>query len=79
MISRKYRADELVGRKCRPTRKIKNGAGMVITPDTVCTIRSAHYGVEIETEKCECCGMYAIIGHIPREDLELIEEKGASE
>ena len=74
MISRKYRADELIGRKCRPTHEIKNGAGMVITPDTVCTIRFAHYGVEIKTEKCECCGMYAIISRIPRADLELIEE-----
>ena len=73
MISRKYKADELIGKKCRPVRSIKNGGGQVVTPDTVCTIRSAHYGVEIATEKCPCCGMYAIISRIPREDLELIE------
>ena len=73
MISRKHKADELVGKKCRPVYSIRNGAGMVITPDTVCTIVSAHYGVEIRTEKCPCCGMYAIISRIFREDLELIE------
>lgn len=72
MISRRYKADELVGKKCRPIHSIKNGAGMVITPDTVCTIVSAHYGVEIKTEKCPNCGMYAIISRIPREDLELL-------
>lgn len=72
MIPRKYKADELIGLKCRPTHPIKNGAGMVITPDTVCTIVSAHYGVEIKTEKCPHCGMYAIISRIPREDLELL-------
>lgn len=72
MISRRYKADELVGKKCRPIHSIKNGAGMVITPDTVCTIVSAHYGVEIKTEKCPHCGMYASISRIPREDLELL-------
>lgn len=72
MISRRYKADELIGLKCRPTHPIKNGAGMVITPDTILTIRSAHYGVEVATEKCPCCGMYAIISRIPREDLELL-------
>ena len=73
MISRRYKADELVWKKCKPIHSIKNGGGMVMTPDTVCTIVSAHYGVEIKTEKCPCCGMYAIISRIPREDLELIE------
>lgn len=72
MISRRYKADELVGKKCRPIHSIKNGAGMVITRDTVCTIVSAHYGVEIKTEKCPHCGMYASISRIPREDLELL-------
>lgn len=72
MISRRYKADELVGKKCRPIHSIKNGGGMVITPDTVCTIVSAHYGVEIKTEKCPHCGMYANISRIPREDLELL-------
>lgn len=75
MIPRKYKADELVGRRCRPVHPIKNGGGMVITPDTVCTIRSAHYGIEVATEKCPCCGMWAIISRIPREELELIEQE----
>ena len=73
MISRKYKAYELIGKKCRPVHSLKNGAGMVITTDTICTIRSAHYGVEIATEKCPHCGMYAIISRISREELELVE------
>ena len=74
MISKKYKAEQLIGRKCRPTRNIINGAGDGITPDTICTIRAAHYGVEIQTEKCPHCGQYCRITRISREDLELIDE-----
>lgn len=75
MISRKYKADELIGRKCRPVHSIRNGAGMVITSETVCTIVTAHYGVEVKTDKCPCCGQYCFISRIPREDLVLIDDK----
>lgn len=74
MISRKYKAAELVGRKCKPVRNIKNGWGNVVSKDTICTIVSAHYGVEIKTDPCPCCGQYCHISRISREDLELIDE-----
>ncbi len=79
MIPRRYRSNELIGRKCKPVHSIRNGAGIVITPDTVCTIRSAHYGVEVSTEKCPCCGMYCIISRISRDELELIDERSDDE
>ena len=75
MIPKKYRATELVGRKCRPTHNISNGNGNAITPATVCTIVSAHYGVGIKTDPCPCCGQYCYIYKISREELELVEEE----
>ena len=71
MISKKFTAKELIGLKCRPVRDIHNGNGDGITPDTLCTITSAHYGINIKTEKCPCCGQYCCISRISREDLVL--------
>lgn len=73
MIPRKIKSDDLVGRKCKPVRNIQNGAGHGITPNTVCTIISAHYGVEIKTDPCPCCGQYTVISRIDRKDLDLID------
>lgn len=77
MIDRKYRGEDLIGRKCRPVRNIRNRAGQGITPETACTIVSVvrGHGFIIQTEKCPHCGQYARISHVNRNDLELIEEK----
>lgn len=45
MIDKKYRGEDLIGRKCRPVRNIRNGAGQGITPNTVCTIVSVVRGL----------------------------------
>lgn len=73
MIPKKYNALDLVGKKCRPVRNLENREGQGITADTICTIISAHYGIKIKTDICPHCGQYAVISHISREDLELIE------
>lgn len=75
MIPKKYSGEELKNRYCRPVRKIKNGAGAVISPDTICRIVNVvrGHGFIIETVKCSHCGQSAYISHIAREDLELIE------
>lgn len=76
MIGQKYSGKDLIGRKCRPMRNIRNGGGQGITPETVCTIVSVArgHGFTIQTEKCPHCGQYAWITRVNRNDLELIAE-----
>lgn len=76
MIPTKYRKEDLIGKKCRPTRNIRNGGGDGISPSTVCTIKNVvrGSGITLETEKCPCCGQFAYITRVDRNDLELIEE-----
>ena len=76
MISRKYRASELVGRKCRLAEgyEIRNGAGQGITRSTVCTIVDASYGITIKTEPCPHCGQYCYIRRVDRKELDLIPD-----
>ena len=73
MIERKFRATELVGRKCKPTHDIQNGGGQGISKDTICTIVAAHHGVTIQTDKCPCCGQYTYIRGVDRKELDLID------
>lgn len=75
MISKKFKSYELVGRKCKPVRQIKNGCGEVISPETICTIKDASYGIDIQTNKCPHCGQSAYITRLHREDLTLIEDE----
>lgn len=74
MIPKKYKADDLIGKKCRPLRNIRNGGGDAVSPDSVCIIVAAHYGISIKTPRCPHCGQYCYITRIKREDLELVEE-----
>lgn len=78
MIEKKYCGKDLVGKKCRPVRNICNGAGQGITAETICTIVSVvrGHGFIVQTEKCPCCGQYARISRVNRNDLELIEQDG---
>ena len=75
MIDRKYRREDLIGKKCRPTRFIKNGGGDGITTDTICTIKDVvrGHGFTIQTDKCPHCGQYAYITRVNRQDLRLFE------
>lgn len=75
MIDRKYRGEDLIGKKCRPVRSIRNGGGDGITTDTVCTIKDVvrGHGFTIQTDKCPHCGQFAYIARVNRNDLKLIE------
>ena len=75
MIDRKYRREDLIGKKCQPIRSIKNGGGDGITTDTICTIKDVvrGHGFTIQTDKCPHCGQYAYITRVNRQDLRLFE------
>lgn len=73
MISRKYKADELVGRKVVFERDLENRVGNGFSRGTVATIISAHYGVDVKTEPCPHCGQYGYIRKLSREDLSLLD------
>lgn len=77
MISQKLTRLDLVGRKCRPTRNIRNDAGEGVSPETICTIINVvrGKGITIETAKCPCCGQYSWITGVSRNDLELLEDE----
>lgn len=76
MIPMKYKGSDLIGKKCRPTHNIRNGAGDGITPKAVCTIVDVvrGHGFTIQTETCSRCGQYAYIRKVKREELELVEK-----
>ena len=75
MIDRKYRREDLIGKKCKPIRSIKNGGGDGITTDTICTIKDVvrGHGFTIQTDKCSHCGQYAYITRVNKQDLRLFE------
>ena len=75
MIDHRIKGEELIGKKCRPTGTIRNGAGECVSGDTICTIVNVvkGQGIVIMTEKCPCCGQQAYIRRVHRNDLTLIE------
>ena len=77
MIDKKYRREDLIGRKCRPVRDIQTNGGDGISPATVCKIVEVvrGHGFTIKTEKCPCCGQYSYITGVSRNDLKLILEE----
>lgn len=48
----------------------------MVTPTTICTIVDVvrGHGFIIKTDACPHCGQRAYITHVPRNELELIEE-----
>ena len=76
MIPKNLKRDDLIGRKCRALRDIRNGIGQGISAGSICTIKDVvrGHGFIIQTEKCPHCGQYAYVTHVAREDLELISE-----
>jgi hypothetical protein len=73
-IPKKIKADELVGRKVTLDIDIENRSGEGISKGSEATISSAHYGIEIKTSKCDCCGQYSVISRVSRNDLTLVEQ-----
>lgn len=80
MITIKYKGSDLIGKKCRPTHNIRNGAGDGITSKTVCKIVDVvrGHGFTIQTETCPHCGQYAYIRKVKREELELVDGNTAA-
>lgn len=80
MIPMKYKGSDLIGKKCRPTHNIRNGAGDGITSKTVCKIVDVvrGHGFTIQTETCPHCGQYAYIRKVKREELELVDGNTAA-
>lgn len=76
MIPIKYKAVDLIGRKCRPVCNMKNHGGAGITHATICTIVDVvpGHGFIIKTDACPHCGQRVYITHVSRNELELIEE-----
>lgn len=76
MIPAKYKGSDLIGKRCRPVSKLKNRGGAGITPATICIIKKVvpGHGFVIESEPCPCCGQYAYMTHVARNELELIGE-----
>lgn len=77
MIDKRIKSEELVGKKCRPVNEIRNGAGEVVSRETVCTIIRAGrgHGITIQTAVCPCCGQSCVIRGIGRDELTLMEEE----
>lgn len=75
MIRKDLAGDELIGRKCRTVRPIRNQSGQGVTAETICVIKNVvkGYGITIQTEACPTCGQYAYITGVKRDELELID------
>ena len=77
MIDRKMRSEALIGKKCRPVREIRNGAGETVSENTVCTIIRVGrgHGITIQTDRCPCCGQSCMIRGLGSDELTLISEE----
>lgn len=75
MIDKKFKCKDLIGKKCRPVRTVRNVAGYGITTGTICTIKDVvrGHGFTIQSDKCPHCGQFAHITRVNRQDLELVE------
>lgn len=75
MISRKYRAYQLHGKRVRFEQDMETRGGQGVLKGTVGTIIDASYGITVKTDFCPCCGQYCIIRKISRDDLTLLYEE----
>lgn len=75
MIPKNIKGSDLIGRKAHPVTTLINGAGQAVSPDSVVTITGVvkGYGLNVQSEKCPCCGQFAYMRRIPRELLNLID------
>lgn len=76
MISKSILAKDLRGKKALLERDIENGAGQGIAKGSIVMIVDSIQGsgVEIKTYRCKCCGQFATVRRLSRNDLTLVEE-----
>jgi len=60
-----------IGKRVRTLRDLRNGV-MSIRKGTVCTVRHAHRGAELESRPCPCCGVTIHITRVAWDDLEFL-------
>ncbi len=66
----------LVGKKVRTRRPLHNSLGG-IPAGVVCTVLMCwRSGVTLTTPACKECGIVFHIGHVPRDDIELLKGDG---
>lgn len=72
MIPKRLTREMLIGKKCEVLKAVSNKAGSGLAPGAVCTIKDVvrGKGISIQTDACPCCGQYAYITRVSREDEE---------
>lgn len=63
----------LIGRRVRTSRELTTGQ-MVIPAGSVLTVRSIRPGLELQGERCSCCGVRPIVRRVDVADVELVTD-----
>lgn len=66
---------DCIGKYATLDHSIMNGAGQCIAKGSLVKIVDYGRTLDIETEKCPCCGQYCYIRGVKKEELTLVEEK----
>lgn len=74
MIPYNVKSRDLVGKFVITDRDIMNGAGIIIPKGTKVKVSYLARGFAIETQKCPCCGLRAIVRNVTRKDVNLCED-----
>ena len=78
-IPRRFKADELQGRRVRADKDIRVANGKCAAAGSVLTIISAHYNLQLRTKTCPHCGQSFIVYGVRRADVTLLEEDGGED
>lgn len=73
-IQKRFKADELQGRRVRADKDIRAAGGKCIAAGAVLTITSAHYNLQLRTDTCPHCGQSFVVYGVKRADVTLLEE-----
>lgn len=73
-IPKRFKADDLRGRRVRTDKDIRVASGKCIAAGAVLTITSAHYNLQLHTETCPHCGQSFVVYGVKRADVTLLEE-----
>lgn len=76
MISKKYRASELLGKLATADRDLKTRGGQALAAGTQVEIIGCVGGIggiTVQTGVCPECGQSTIVSHLKRDDLSLVE------
>ena len=74
MIGKNIKMSECVGKYATLDRSVMNGAGQCINKGSRVKIIDYGRALDIQTDKCPCCGQYCRIYGITKDSLTLIEE-----